>query len=71
MESIRKRHIADLLSTLILENPDFTAVELVRSVLRVKNFKNKKGYKSFNMSATDEEFSIALENTVRELKNQK
>jgi hypothetical protein len=37
----------------------------------VKNFKNKKGYKSFNMSATDEEFSIALENTVRELKNQK
>jgi hypothetical protein len=71
MESIRKTHIADLLTTLVTENPDFTAVELIRAVLRVKNYKNKRGYKTYNMSATDEEFSIALENTVRELKNEK
>jgi hypothetical protein len=71
MESIRKTHISDLLTTLVTENPDFTAVELIRAVLRVKNYKNKKGYKTYNMSATDEEFSIALENTVRELKNEK
>jgi hypothetical protein len=71
MESIRKTHISDLLTTLVTENPDFTAVELIRAVLRVKNYKNKRGYKTYNMSATDEEFSIALENTVRELKNEK
>jgi len=59
------------LTTLVTENPDFTAVELIRAVLRVKNYKNKRGYKTYNMSATDEEFSIALENTVRELKNEK
>ena len=69
MINIRKSHISDLLTKLITENTDYDVSMLLKAVLRRKNFKNKRSIEGvFNLDATDEQLSLALEETLKDLK---
>lgn len=69
MINIRKSHISDLLTKLITENTDYDVSMLLKAVLRRKNFKNKRSIEGvFHLDATDEQLSLALEETLKDLK---
>lgn len=67
MSNIRKVHILELITKLVLDNDDMTVLELFRATLRSKNFSNSTNI--FNLEATDAEFAKALEATIKDLKN--
>jgi len=71
MDSLRKSHIADLLSAAIKDNPDLSVMEILRATFRVKNFKNTGDADKFFLYASDEQLSRVLEDTVRDLKENK
>jgi|TARA_R100001460_G_scaffold104662_1_gene150553 hypothetical protein len=71
MDSLRKSHITDLLSSAIKDNPDLRVMEILRAVFRVKNYKNTGSAEKFFLHATDEQLSRVLEDTVRDLKENK
>ena len=70
MKSLRKTHIADLVTKVLTEDNDHTAMDLIRATLRRKNFK-RKSVTPVALNCTDEEFAQALEKTLEELKNGK
>tara|TARA_R100000734_G_C3319220_1_gene114667 strand:- start:7311 stop:7526 length:216 start_codon:yes stop_codon:yes gene_type:complete len=71
MESLRKSHIADLMSEAIKNNQDLSVMEILRATFRVKNYRNTGQADKFFLHATDEQLSRALEDTVRDLKENK
>lgn len=68
MDKLRKNHIAQQLRTLIVDNPEYEVMELLRAVLRRKNFHTQSDYK-FNLNVSDTALSVALEKTINELSN--
>jgi len=69
MSQLRKTHIADMLSQLIQDYPEYDVSMLLKAVLRRKNYRNGKSQDSvFFMDATDEQISLALERTLNDLK---
>lgn len=67
---LRRNHIAYLLTELITNYPQFTVAEILQAVLRRKNFTRGKCSGLYCFEAYDEQLSIALENTLTELKNE-
>ena len=56
MSQLRKTHIADMLSQLIQDYPEYDVPMLLKAVLRRKNYRNGKSQDSvFFMDATDEQ----------------
>tara|TARA_R100000231_G_C5250782_1_gene142675 strand:- start:174 stop:386 length:213 start_codon:yes stop_codon:yes gene_type:complete len=70
MNSLRKTHIADLVTKVLTESNEYTAMDLIRATLRRKNFK-RKSVSPVALNCTDEEFAQALEKTLEEIKNVK
>ncbi len=69
MSQLRKTHIADMLSQIIQDYPEYDVSMLIKAILRRKNYKNGKSQDSvFFMDATDEQISLALERTLNDLK---
>lgn len=68
MNSLRKTHIADLVTKVLTHNNEFSAMELIRATLRRKNFK-RKSVDALALNCTDEEFAQALEKTLQEIEN--
>lgn len=63
---LRKIQIAQNLSQLILQNPDYTVSELINAIYRRKNFVNKDVPK-LHWEADDEELSRAIELTIQQI----
>jgi hypothetical protein len=68
MSNFRKTYIIDILSSAVRDNPDLEIMDIVRAALRGKNYKNQTGV---YITATDEEFSMALETTIEQLNNER
>lgn len=61
----RKASIGNKLTKLFTDNPDFSAANLLHTVLRSKNIRNG-GKNSYDMS--DDDLLIAIESTLKELR---
>ena len=55
-----------MLRDIAKDNPDMGIMDILRATLRNRNYTNPVGDR-FNLEATDEEFSVAIELTLKEL----